>query len=128
MTLRIQRRSMWKRLKLGHSYQTYNVDLCQMDANLSTTTTIQMWIHARNYIQYSISTWEKKWVLKNLLGSSSRLPQSTILSMWLQCLDVEHGRNHLITGQWSKPLTSTRDITIDVDDSQGILVHSSKCE
>ena len=34
-------------LKLGHSYQTYNVDLCHTDANLSIATTIQMWIHAR---------------------------------------------------------------------------------
>ena len=33
-------------LKLGHSYQTYNIDLCHTDANLSISTTIQMWIHA----------------------------------------------------------------------------------
>ena len=35
-------------LKLGHSYQTYNVDLCHTDTNLSIATTIQMWIHARH--------------------------------------------------------------------------------
>ena len=34
-------------LKLGHSYQTYNVDLCHTDTNLSISTTIKMWIHAR---------------------------------------------------------------------------------
>ena len=34
-------------LKLGHSYQAYNVDLCHTDANLSIATTIQIWIHAR---------------------------------------------------------------------------------
>ena len=34
-------------LKIGHSYQTYNVDLCHTDSNLSIATTIQMWIHAR---------------------------------------------------------------------------------
>ena len=34
-------------LKLGHSYQTYNVDLCHKDANSSIATTIQMWIHVR---------------------------------------------------------------------------------
>ena len=45
-----------------------------------------------------------------------------------RCLDVEHGRNHLITGQWCEPLTSAREITINVNDSQGTLVHSSKCE
>ena len=27
---------MCRRLKLGHSYQTYNVDLCHTDTNLST--------------------------------------------------------------------------------------------
>ena len=44
------------------------------------------------------------------------------------CSDVEHGRNHLITGQWGKPLTSAREITIDVNDSQGTLVQSNECE
>ena len=34
-------------LKLGHGYQTYKVDLCHKDVNLSIATTIQMWIHAR---------------------------------------------------------------------------------
>ena len=45
-----------------------------------------------------------------------------------RCLDVEHGINHLITGQWCEPLTSVREITINVNDSQGTLVHSSECE
>ena len=45
-----------------------------------------------------------------------------------RCLDVEHGRNHLITGQWCEPLTSAREIAINVNDSQGTLVHSSECE
>jgi hypothetical protein len=45
-----------------------------------------------------------------------------------RCPDVEHGRNHLITSQWCEPLISTREITINVNDSQGTLVHSSKCE
>ena len=34
-------------LKLGHRYQTYNIDLCHTDTNLSIAMTIQMWIHAR---------------------------------------------------------------------------------
>ena len=62
------------------------------------------------------------------LGSSSRLPKSMILSMWLQWFDVEHGINHLITGQWCELLTSTREITIDVNDSQGTLVQYPRCE
>jgi hypothetical protein len=45
-----------------------------------------------------------------------------------RCLDVEHGRYHLITGQWCEPLTSAREITINVNDSQGTLVHSNECE
>ena len=48
---------MRRRLKFGHSYQTYNVDLCHTDANMSTATDIQMWIHARNHTKYSITTW-----------------------------------------------------------------------
>ena len=49
MATNIQRRSMRRRLKFGHSYQTYNVDLCQLVENLSTTMTIQIWIHARTH-------------------------------------------------------------------------------
>jgi hypothetical protein len=36
--------------------------------------------------------------------------------------------NHLITGQWCEPLTSAREITINVNNSQGTLVHSNECE
>ena len=81
MHTEIQHRFMRRRLKYGHSYQTYNVYLCQMDTNLSTTMTIQMWIRARTYTKYSITTWGKKCALNKYPGSSSRLPQSTILSM-----------------------------------------------
>ena len=41
MATKIQRRSMQRRLKFGHCYQTYNVDLCHTDTNLSTTMNIQ---------------------------------------------------------------------------------------
>ena len=41
--------------------------------------------------------------------------------MWLQWYEVEHGRNHLITGQLCEPLTSAREITINVNDSQDTL-------
>ena len=51
-----------------------------------------------------------------------------ILAMWLQCLDVEHGRNHLITGHWCIPLTDVRRITIDDDDLQDISAHFVECE
>ena len=66
--------------------------------------------------------------LNKYLVSSSHLPQDTILCMRLQWSEVEHGRNHLITGQWCEPLTSARDITINVNDSQGTLVQSIECE
>ena len=46
MATRIQHRSN-RGLKLGHSYQTYNIDICHTDTNLSIAMTIQMWIHAR---------------------------------------------------------------------------------
>ena len=93
-------------LKIGHSYQIYNVYLCHTDANLSIATTVQMWIHAGN--SYNIlhrNLGRKLWVLSNIYpGSWSPLPQSTIISMWLQWFEVEHRINHLITGQWWKSL------------------------
>ena len=60
MATKIQRIPMRRRLKFGHSYQIYNVDLCHTDANLSTATDIQMGIHARTHTKYSIATQGKK--------------------------------------------------------------------
>ena len=51
-----------------------------------------------------------------------------ILSMRLQRSEFEHGRNHLIIGQLCEPLTSAKDITINVNDSQGTIVQSTECE
>jgi len=51
-----------------------------------------------------------------------------IPSMWLQFLEVEHGRNHLITGHWCELLTNARRITIDDDDLQDISTHFIECE
>ena len=47
MATKIQCRSMRRRLKFGHSYKAYKLDICHTYANLSTTMTIQMWTHAR---------------------------------------------------------------------------------
>ena len=41
MATEIQHRSMRERLKFGHIYQTYSVDLCHIDSNLSIDTDIQ---------------------------------------------------------------------------------------
>ena len=65
---------------------------------------------------------------QNITVFVSSSTKSMILSMWLQCSEVEHGRNHLITGQWCEMLTSAREITIDVNDSQGTIVQYTKCE
>jgi hypothetical protein len=46
----------------------------------------------------------------------------------ITCVEVKHGRNHLITGHQCIPLASAREITIDVDDSQGTTVQSIDCE
>ena len=97
---------------------------------------MQIWAQPRTYkcgsmlgiIQNSIATRGKQWTLNKYPGSSSHLPQSTILSMWLQWSEVKHGRNHLIADQWCEPLTSAREITIDVNDSQGTLVQSTENE
>lgn len=40
----------------------------------------------------------------------------------------EHGRHHLITGQWCKLLTVARETTDDVNGSQGIIVQFIWCE
>ena len=129
MATRIHRRCD-RGLKLRHIYQTYNVYLCHIDANLSISTTIQMWIHAgTSYNILHRNLGRKLWLISNRYpGSSSRLPQSTILSIWLQWSEVEHGRNHLITGQLCEPLTSVREIIINVNDSQGTPIHSYECE
>ena len=47
--------------------------------------------------------------------STSR--NGTILAM-RKWVDVEHGRNHLITSRWCKLLTSVRETTSDVNGSQ----------
>lgn len=42
--------------------------------------------------------------------------------------DVEHGKIHLINGQWCEPLTSAKEFTNDDDDSQDVKVHFNECE
>ena len=51
--------------------------------------------------------------------------ESSHVNRWF---DVEHGKNHLITENWGKLLTSVMEITNDVNDSEGTLVHSNDCE
>ena len=127
MATKIQHRSMQRRLKLVHKNQTYNVDLCHSKENLSTTMNTQMWIHARNHTNTPSQPSE----------SNEHLTNTHILQLvfnkvwlypWLQCSEVKHGRNHLITNQWCEPLTSAREITINVNDSQGTLVQSTEYE
>ena len=127
MATRIQHRSMRRRLKFGHSYQTYNVDLFLMDANMSKTTDIQCG--------------SMQWLVQNIPLQLERrqnaqwTPRVFILFLRKydsihvnRCIEVEHGRNLLITSQWCEPLTCAREITIIVNDSQGTLVHSTECE
>ena len=98
-----------------HSHDQYKVDLCN-----SICVIVQNKLH-RNL---------GKAYIKVITQPRVFLP----IPIWYEsdhvnrCLDVEHGRNHLITVQWCEPLTSAREITINVNDSQGTLVHSSECE
>ena len=79
--------SMWRRLKLGNSYLIYNiVDLFHTDTNLSTTTTIQMWIHAMTYRNTPSQHGESNYHFNRYSGPSSHLPQSTIISIWIHVL------------------------------------------
>ena len=117
----------WGRLKFGHSYQTYNIYLYHTDANMSTTMNIQMWIHAMNHINTPSQPGEINECLtdtKIFVSSSTKYNYINVIT----CIDVEHGRNHLIIGQWWKLLIIAREITIDVNDSQGTLVRSTECE
>ena len=68
---------------LGHSYQKYTVDLCQMNTKSSTAMAIQMWIHAGTSYNILPSQPEEKAMssFNRYPGYSSSLPQSTILSM-----------------------------------------------
>ena len=59
---------MERRLKFGYSYQTYNVDLCHINANLSTATNIQMWIHARTHTNTPSQPGESSECLTNTQG------------------------------------------------------------
>ena len=59
---------MRRRLKFGHSYQTYNVDLCHTDANLSIAINIQMWIHAMNHTNTPSQPGESNEALTNNQG------------------------------------------------------------
>ena len=76
----------WGRIKFGHSYQTYNVDLRHTDTYMSIATYIQLWIHAMDHTNTLSQPGGKKWMLNRHPGSSFRLPQSTILSMWINVL------------------------------------------
>ena len=104
------RNTLWiyaRRLKLRrHSHMTYKVDLC-FDTN-----------------HYSIVSWIKKMRPKVFNPVIWKYKYSHVIT----CVEVEHGRNHLITGHWWKPLTSVREITNNVSDSQGTLVQSNECE
>ena len=116
-------------LKIGHSYNIQCISMsyrCKFEHSHNHTNVDPCWY----FIQYTPSQPGEKAmsVFNKYPGSLYRLPQSMILSMWLQWSEVKHGRNQLITDQWCKSLTSVREITIDVNDSQGTLVQSTECE
>ena len=76
---------MQRRLKFGHSYQTYNVDLCHIDTNLSIATTIQMWIHAR-YTKINRNLGEKgmstfKQMPRFFISSSTKYDSIHVITM-----------------------------------------------
>lgn len=70
----------------------------------------------------SIVAWDRhiyQGVTKKVPGSSSQ-PKNWYNSTHAnKCVDIEHGRTHLITSQCCISLTSAREITSDDNDSQG---------
>ena len=71
---------------------------------------VQIWIHAMTHTNTPSQLGESNEHLKNTQGL--RLIFHRVL----------------IVNQWWEPLTSVREITIDVDDSQGTLVQYTECE
>jgi hypothetical protein len=98
-----------------HSHDQYKVDLCN---SVCVICPIETPSQPRQSI-YQMITQPRVFLPIPMWYDSNHVNR---------CLDVEHGRNHLITGQWCEPLTSAREITINVNDSQGTLVHSTECE
>ena len=89
-----------------------------------------MWQSIHQHAQMiSYATWETQF---NMVNSQPRvfvpIPTWYESSHVNRCFHVKHGRNHLITGHWGKPLKSVRKITNDVNVSKGTLVHSSEFE
>ena len=98
-----------------HSHDQYKVDLCN---NICVIVQEKL-CHNLGKVHIRVITQPKVFLSIPMWYESSHVNR---------CLDVEHGINHLITSQWCEPLTSAREITINVNDSQGTLVHSNECE
>ena len=86
-----------------------------------------MWQYSE---QNSIATWDKVCNMLVITRSQGLHPESisTNLAMRINVLDVEHGRNRLITGHWCIPLTSARETTNNDNDPQGTPVQSNEYE
>ena len=98
-----------------HSHDQYKVDLC----NSICVIVQEKLLRNLGKVHMKVITQPRVFLLIPMWYESNHANR---------CPDVEHGRNHLITGQWCELLTSAREITINVNDSQGTLVHSNECE
>ena len=81
-----------------------------------------------SHTKYSITTWGKAMNAQQISKVFIMFSNKYDSIHANKCIEVEHGRNHLITGQWWELLTSAREISINVNDPQGISVNSPKCE
>ena len=109
---------------LNIATKKYTVDLCVKDSNLNIATRHTMWIYATVHRIYSNATWICQKISRVFISTTLQYESNHVNT----CVEVEHGRNHLITGHQCIPLTSVREITINVNDSQGTLVQSNECE
>jgi len=106
----------WKNIATNQ----YNVDLCDIIyiSKISSMMIILKYFTFSNDIHH---------ILRKAHNRVSPQPRVFVpILKWYEyyshvnkCLDVEHGRNHLITSHWGIPLTSVMEITNDDNDSQG---------
>jgi hypothetical protein len=82
-------------IMIQHSHEKYTVDLCYNDSNLDIATRNTRWIYVSvQTYDYSITTWIYVTVSRVFISIILKYKSIHVITG----VEVEHGRNHLITG------------------------------
>jgi hypothetical protein len=82
-------------IMIQHSHEKYTVDLCYKDSNLDIATRNTRWIYVSvQTYEYSIATWIYVTVSRVFISIIPKYESIHVITG----VEVEHGRNHLITG------------------------------